>query len=53
MMEEMVIAKILKNELKQLQLDYWSCENEKMQEAIQGDMELLVDAIVKLKNGNF
>lgn len=51
-MDEMVIARILKSELRRLQLDFWSCNNEKMQEEIQEDMELLLDAIVKLKNGN-
>jgi len=51
-MDEMIIAKILKSELRQLQVDFWSCNNEKMQEDIQEDMELLLDAIVRLKNGH-
>lgn len=50
-MEEMVQVKILKSELLQLQMDYWKCKNEKIQEAIQEDINLLLDAIVKLKNG--
>ncbi|MFC4410290.1 hypothetical protein ACFOZY_07550 [Chungangia koreensis] len=50
-MEEMELVKILKSELKQLQVDHWKCNNEKIQETIQEDMLLLLDAIVKLKNG--
>lgn len=50
-MEEMELVKILKSELKQLQVDHWKCKNEMIQEKIQEDMMLLLDAIVKLKNG--